>query len=718
MNSEGISRAIVYGTAADTACEGNDVRLEGTGSAGFPNRTDSAISLSGSTFTITGTNFVIWPTLTTKMLKSTQSIAITNVVGLHWIYYDAAGVLTCAPPASGFPGLDKCLVANVYWDGAKALFLGDERHDNVMDTATHAYLHNNIGARYTSGFTLVKLSALIDGALPASAQVVVDGGSFADEDIAITVSRGSAGVAFTQELGLVSGAVPAQIPVYYRTGADGHWTKDVATTYPIKPSGAAGTRVGYNKDTAGTWSVADPIVNGAIVAYWIVATNDRYEPVIAIMGQRFDATGNTAAILLAAQTNNTFAALSQGGLPFAEMKVLYRLLVKTDTNYNNAIKGAIQVLTASDDYRSVASIPSGNYVASAHNSLAGRSDPNQHPATAISLDVSNFTGALRTADDTVQLAMNRLSKNNAEGGRWWKIEGTPTASGGWAILSSGLSDFYPRLGQPIKLFSSLGVVCEKSTGTYVTSVASLTGVNSTMLTTPRKALWFQLVASGGLHIEIYGTELGSSDATPVLLGHTGTIASTTTYAVTADNTSGLAGNISVTYNAVYTDGSKTVVEFFRHNIISSITSTTITFKGQECAAPTEVWLGSPDCVRVIDMSIAGNWAAPASQTAFSDKVFHMPRWLFGDGSIVYMQLKTRVADSGATQPIAGLTVNAASVTGATPTTTVTTSNTLFTEFPDAPLRHVKMGDTLDIWTVAGTVGDARDSLFEVVGVVY
>jgi hypothetical protein len=49
---------------------------------------------------------------------------------------------------------------------------------------------------------------------------------------------------------------------------------------------------------------------------------------------------------------------------------------------------------------------------------------------------------------------------------------------------------------------------------------------------------------------------------------------------------------------------------------------------------------------------------------------------------------------------------------------VTTSDTLFTEFPDAPLRHVKMGDTLDIWTVAGTVGDAKDSMFVVVGLVY
>ena len=43
-----------------------------------------------------------------------------------------------------------------------------------------------------------------------------------------------------------------------------------------------------------------------------------------------------------------------------------------------------------------------------HSHLSGRSDPNQHPATAVSTDVTNFNHNLSSADDTVQKALDTL----------------------------------------------------------------------------------------------------------------------------------------------------------------------------------------------------------------------------------------------------------------------------------------------------------------------
>lgn len=312
---------------------------------------------------------------------------------------------------------------------------------------------------------------------------------------------------------------------------------------------------------------------------------------------------------------------------------------------------------------------------------------------------------------------NEACEGNDNRLRWWRAGGTFAASGDHAITTTGLTNFQPRVGQAIKLFSSLGVVCEKSSGTYITSVASMLGVTTAHLTTPRKALWFELVATPALHINVYGTELGSLDPVPVLLAHTGTIASSTDYVLTADNASGLSGTIAVTYAAVIVDGSKTVVEYFRHNIISAITPGVVTYRGQACAAPTEVWLGSPDCVRCIDLSIPGNWSSPASQTAYKDKMFETPRWPYGDGTVVYALSKTDSEDTGATKAKAGVTVELVSVTNAIPATTVALTDT-FDEFPDAPLRHVKHLDRLSVYTVAGTVGDGKNLTYLAFVVVY
>lgn len=374
----------------------------GTGPYGFENRTDSEISFTDGTreFKIQpkspATSWSMWAGLNTKITKSAaETLVIANSVGEHYIYYNG----TSLAESGSFPGFNSIFVAMVYWTGTKRLGLADERHMVVMDWTTHGYLHNTVGTRYQSGLTLVRLATGTGGA-NGDAQVSLDGGTIWDEDIKIDIIRSASPSApFEQELGL-STTTPGQLPIYYRTGATGPWTKDTATTYPVRPfDGTPGSRIGYNLNTAGTWSIADPGSNN-YVAVWIVATTSQDEPVIAIMGQRLDTS------LANAQANNLWESLSFGALPFPEIKSLYRLIYRTNTAYANTIKAYV---AHTQDLRSVSNLPAGTYVASDHGSLSGRTAANSHPAVAVSTDTTNFTGILTATETDTQLALDKVA---------------------------------------------------------------------------------------------------------------------------------------------------------------------------------------------------------------------------------------------------------------------------------------------------------------------
>jgi hypothetical protein len=88
---------------------------------------------------------------------------------------------------------------------------------------------------------------------------------------------------------------------------------------------------------------------------WMFATNDISTPIALIMGQREDTT------LANARLNNVYDTLVLSGLPYAEMKLLYRIIVQRN--------GTSVTYIESQDYRNVSAIPSGNYVATDHNAL-------------------------------------------------------------------------------------------------------------------------------------------------------------------------------------------------------------------------------------------------------------------------------------------------------------------------------------------------------------
>jgi hypothetical protein len=109
---------------------------------------------------------------------------------------------------------------------------------------------------------------------------------------------------------------------------------------------------------------------------FLTSTNSITEPVIAIMGQAEFTT------LVNAQ-DYTFGDMALGGLPGAELKPLFKLIFRTSTGYANNIKAYIEDI---QDLRALDQVPSGNFIATDHQSLSGRGAAGAHPGTAVSYD--------------------------------------------------------------------------------------------------------------------------------------------------------------------------------------------------------------------------------------------------------------------------------------------------------------------------------------------
>jgi hypothetical protein len=344
---------------------------------GFPDASTTTISVVDGTrtFTIapTGASFDVY-VAGKKYTKTSESVVFADTEGVWFFYYDASGVLTASQTV-----WDLALAAPVsllYWNATDnvSLDLADERHGSAMDWATHQYLHTTVGTRFVDG--LAASGYVLNSAVDADVRFAFSAGHIADEDLRITIA------AQTE---------PAQIPVFFRAGAGGLWKRATATDYPYLTTGTG--RIAYNLDTAGTWSQAE-VTNGDFSAYWIFATDGKNFPIIAIQGQRSDTS------LVNARTNQTYESLAFGTLPYAEMKLLFRVLVQTSNAYGSTMK--VRIVDV-QDLRSVSNLPSGSYVATDHGSLSGRTAAGSHPASAIS---NTPAGTIAATD--VQAAIDEL----------------------------------------------------------------------------------------------------------------------------------------------------------------------------------------------------------------------------------------------------------------------------------------------------------------------
>lgn len=407
-HSSGATIALALTSGAISQLE-SDVNGGSGDPCGFVNRSTSQISFVAGTRTFSvavkspAMSFVVWlGPASSYTYTTTQSVVISTTVGLHYCYFNSSGTLV---ESTTFPGIQVgvALVGFVYWDGSTGINLLDERHQVTMPIGVHAYLHKTVGTRYETGLATARLTTGT-GASNTDAQIYVTGGTIWDEDIDCAITRSaSPAVDFAQELGTTP-STPGQIPVYYRNGASGPWTKAAATTYPFSYGGAS-TRAAYNSVSGGTWSVSYLAANNSYAVYFIVATNSVTEPVISVMGQAD--YGTTLANAQAVQWGD----LQLGDLPAVEMKPIAKLIVRSSNTAGNTPKSYVAQVT---DLRNVTTLPAGSTTVTSHQSLSGTTLANSHPDTAISVDPTLLVSPLTGADTDVHLALATLAQNSGK----------------------------------------------------------------------------------------------------------------------------------------------------------------------------------------------------------------------------------------------------------------------------------------------------------------
>jgi hypothetical protein len=305
---------------------------------GFVNR-ENVISFDDGTrtFTITGNHDIYINAV--KTTKSATTTVIADTTGLHWVYYDSAGLVQ---NSTTFPGWENVVMALVYWNTTTDKgILSDERHSYKMDVDTHRIEHNTVGTRYdalTGGLVLTADDTTFS----------LTTGAIYDEDIRHSIPATTTGL------------------VLYKNGAaDFEWDGPQTTLYKT----VAGT-IQYNNGNA-----LSDVSAGQHVCYWVFGTNATTTPVLTLMGQQQNVT------LASTRQNCKLESLSFGTLPSKEMKILYRAIYKNVAGTPTFVE--------LQDLRAISNVPAGTFIATQHNSLTGLNWANSGHTIDTTLDLGS-----------------------------------------------------------------------------------------------------------------------------------------------------------------------------------------------------------------------------------------------------------------------------------------------------------------------------------------
>lgn len=310
------------------------------GGTGFADRTDSSWTFTDGTrtFQITPVSdfYTIFTNGVSYHIDSAKSVVIPDTEGLHFIYFDHKTLVSTTTFSPDI--LTKyALVAAIYWDATNnvSVIQGEERHGVQMDSATHRYNHLTFGARYQSGLALENMDVDGSGNDASAAQFGVSDGFIWDEDIQHTIEDDS-----PQNL-----SVPASIPLFYRSGANGDWRKIAATAYPVTTTG--GGLAAWNENTGATWQLTESSANDFVLMHYF-ATNDINNPVIGVVGQSTYLTvaAARAGAITELQTLN-FGDLAE---LTPEFVALATVIFETRTSYGNAVQSRVRSTDTGADY--------------------------------------------------------------------------------------------------------------------------------------------------------------------------------------------------------------------------------------------------------------------------------------------------------------------------------------------------------------------------------
>lgn len=358
---------------------------------GFPNRTDTTISVDEATRTVTlapanaaaevyyrGVNIPITNTLT---------YTFADTYGGHYISLDPNTQMLYDEGANGSIRTS-ILVMYVFWDDVnnKVLIFGDERHGSSRDVEWHYAQHRNLGSVWRSGggltYTLSDASAV---------SLALGNITTADEDLEhAIVDTATPTAQYEQTL-----SPDANLPILYLSGNANKYVQRAPTTLPWYPNGTGGTY--YNNYTGGSWTLSS-VPDGSYVVYWLVATNDTIYPIKLVLGRSYHSS-------LADAVSETFTAYN---LPLAECVPLYQITLQHSLLFLGNTCGVkiASVRTIS----SRETVASDAFVAENHGNLTGRTAADQHPISAITDLQATLDGKMTAIAVTVSTAAVTAAK--------------------------------------------------------------------------------------------------------------------------------------------------------------------------------------------------------------------------------------------------------------------------------------------------------------------
>ena len=292
---------------------------------------------------------------------SSDSVVITDVEGVHCIYYDGSTLTSLANPTDAqFDNIirTKAIVSILYYDAsnAYAIFLLDERHGISMAPDTHSYLHFTVGAKYLSGLALNNLVTDQSGDLATHAQFGIDSGFYTDEDLVVSSD------AILSTTGL---------PIYYLEGATPNLRRTTLAGYSVLTDTAAGVdttgRLVYNQFTGGLYQLT-VVPNNDFVLCHVLAINgdDGTDQIVAIIGQEYYVTRSQARAGAETEIANIVTLI-----PSPEIVPVATVIFQTSDGYANPVKARTWTTDTGDDYvnwTTTEMIPGST--PSSHNNLA------------------------------------------------------------------------------------------------------------------------------------------------------------------------------------------------------------------------------------------------------------------------------------------------------------------------------------------------------------
>ena len=417
-----------YNDSANTLTLNNlhtEINVLSTEPQGFVNRTDSIISFNDATRTFTiqpsGSSYDVYIKGVKVTKTSSESIVVPTGTALNYIHFDTdTGLLSNKTTFFNFN--TDVPIAYVHWNNStgQSTFFAEERHGIRMDSSTHLWINNTFGMQYINGLSIGGYTLLGNGSSNTHAQINLSDGTLYQEDIIINVADGNDGIEFTQQLTPI-----AYIPVYYHSGSAGQWVKDVSTSFPVKYNS---TRALYNLYSGGTWTTTN-VPNNRYFAMWIVATNDRNDPILAIMGQREDSS------LISAENNNIWNDLNLTNLPANEIRPIYRLIFVTNDTFTNTPKSSLQSIL---DLRTTALSTTVGVSQNDHGNLFGLGD-DDHPQY-VHINENRTISANHTFTNGLTITGGLLSAQSGDFSSL-SVNSTGVSLNGHTHTSSNISDF-------------------------------------------------------------------------------------------------------------------------------------------------------------------------------------------------------------------------------------------------------------------------------------